>query len=185
MAYLGRSRPLAAGNNLPRGMISKLPQRFDQIQLQNPRFTQAKEGKTVWKLTAKSASYDQKKGTIFLISPKMTFYLEKNKYVVLTADRGRMYAKAGRIVASGRVHAVTDDGQHLYTQTLLFNNKTRLIHTVDPVHLTGPRMNVRGIGMRCQVDLRRVQILNRIRTDYNPGRNGPQKPPTAPKGAPL
>lgn len=98
--------------------------------------TSTRDGKKEWSLEASSAHYMDSKHHLILKELSVTFFLEDNSEVYLTADKGKLNTKSNNIDVSGNV-VITKDKYVITTDKMKYKHKRRLIYSHDPVVISG------------------------------------------------
>ena len=131
----------------PEPVSQQLPQNID-VALQNARFTEMRDGTTVWELVAKRAEYDKTGEVAYLSDIHMVYAKTRsNGSITLTASRGE-YSNASRnIRLRGKVHVVTESGMVFDTESLDYLAETSLFRTADRVDFHHERLSLAAIGM--------------------------------------
>jgi len=98
--------------------------------------TSTRDGKKEWSLEASSADYMDSKHQLILKDLSVTFFLEDNSEVYLTADKGKLDTQSNNIEVSGNV-VITKDKYVITTDRMKYRHKKRLIYSRDPVVISG------------------------------------------------
>ena len=98
--------------------------------------TSTRDGKKEWSLEANSAHYMDSKHQLILKDLSVTFFLEDNSEVYLTADKGKLNTKSHNIDVSGNV-VITKDKYVITTDKMKYKHKRRFIYSRDPVVISG------------------------------------------------
>jgi len=131
----------------PAPVSQQLPQNID-VALQNARFTEMRDGTTVWELVAKRAEYDKTGEVAYLSDIRMVYAKTRsNGSITLTATRGE-YSNASRnIRLRGKVHVVTESGMVFDTDSLDYLAESSLFRTAERVDFHQERLSLAAIGM--------------------------------------
>lgn len=143
----------------PREIIETLPRNVD-LSLKKINYTETREGKRIWTLTADSVDHSASDETTRLENIRMTFYDVRGD-VVLTAERGELREREREVTVSGDV-VVENPDYALRTERLQYHNADRSIRTSEPVRLVGERMEVTGVGMRLDIETRQLKLLSAV-----------------------
>jgi len=129
----------------------QLPQNID-VALHNARFTEMRDGTTVWELVAERAEYDKSGETVYLTDVHMVFAKTRtNGKITVTASKGE-YANASRDVRlRGKVHVVTESGMVFDTESLDYLAGPSLFRTAERVDFHQERLSLAAIGMELAV----------------------------------
>jgi LPS export ABC transporter protein LptC len=131
----------------PGPVSQQLPQNID-VALQNARFTEMRDGVTVWELVAKRVEYDKTGETAFLEDIHMV-YLKSGTSgsITLTASKGEYSNISKNIRLRGKVHVVTDSGMVFDTDSLDYLAESSLFRTDDHVNFYHERLSLSATGM--------------------------------------
>ena len=136
---------------LPEPVSRQLPQNID-VALHNARFTDMRDGVTVWELVADRAEYDKTGDVAYLSNVHMVFAKTRtNGTITVTASKGE-YANASRNVRlRGKVHVVTESGMIFDTESLDYLAGPSLFRTAERVDFHHERLSLAAIGMELDV----------------------------------
>lgn len=98
--------------------------------------TSTRDGKKEWSLEAGSAHYMDSEHQLILEDLSVTFFLEDNSEVYLTANKGKLNTKTNNIDVSGNV-VITKDKYVLTTERMKYKHEKRLIYSQEPVVISG------------------------------------------------
>lgn len=136
---------------LPEPVSSQIPQNID-VALHTARFTDMRDGVTVWELVADRAEYDKTGDVAYLSDVHMVFAKTRtNGSITVTASKGE-YANASRNVRlRGKVHVVTESGMVFDTESLDYLAGPALFRTAERVDFHHERLWLAAIGMELDV----------------------------------
>jgi LPS export ABC transporter protein LptC len=80
----------------------------------------------------------QDSGTSTFVNPHVTFYAADGKHVVADAPAGTVVEKDKTVLMSGGVHARTQDGTTLTSDTLRYDDEDQMAHGEGHVVVTSP-----------------------------------------------
>jgi LPS export ABC transporter protein LptC len=131
----------------PEPVSQQLPQNID-VALHNARFTEMREGTTVWELVAERAEYDKTGDVAYLSNIHMVYAKSRsNGSITLTASKGEYSNTSKNIRLRGKVHVVTESGMVFDTETLDYLAASSLFRTADRVDFHHERLSLAAIGM--------------------------------------
>ncbi len=133
-------------------------------------YTRNIAGKTQWMLKAKAAELYQQNEKMDLEGVFINFFPKKGGPVSVVADKGAYDLNKEEIFLEGNIEVVSSDGRTLYTDTLRFSQKKRVIWTKDKVLLTGNGMVLRGKGL--EYDLQKGKLVIKSQSTVLPDRDG-------------
>lgn len=136
---------------LPEPVAKPLPQNID-VALHNARFTEMRDGVTIWELVADRAEYDKSGDVAYLSDIHMVFAnTRSNGAITITATKGE-YANASRNVRlRGNVHVVTESGIVFDTESLDYLAGLSRFKTSERVDFHSERLSLAAIGMELDV----------------------------------
>lgn len=122
------------------------------------------KGRKEYRLEATRAYLYHAEDRIEVVEPRVAFFGESGEiFSRLYAREGRVDLRSSDLVARGDVIVVTQDSTRLYTDSLVWKNRDRLITTQAWVRIEYPTGAVIGWGLRSDPNLDRIQILDSIR----------------------
>jgi len=135
-----------------------------EMKLTDMEFTEMQEGKRFWTLCATEAKYFQDQQKTLLQAVRLTFYLEKNgEEIHVTSREGILYAGTKDIELRGDVHAMLPREYVMTTETAHYINSTRTVESTDPIHISGPGLELDGIGWKYKITDHLANVGGKIR----------------------
>jgi LPS export ABC transporter protein LptC len=136
---------------LPEPVFKQLPQNID-VALHNARFTEMRDGVTVWELVADRAEYDKTGEVAYLSDVRMVFAKTRSSgTITVTASKGD-YAGANKNVRlRGKVHVVTESGMTFDSESLDYFAGVSLFQSAERVDFHHERLSLSAIGMELDV----------------------------------
>lgn len=111
-----------------------------------------------WELYAVRAVEYESEEEIEIFETKINFYKGDKISLVLKADTGTVNLSSKNIYIKGTVDAVTPDGIHLKTESLLWVSSRKRLVTEDRVVVTRGGMRIDGVGLEADVGLGKLDI---------------------------
>ncbi|OPL18980.1 MAG: hypothetical protein AVO35_03370 [Candidatus Aegiribacteria sp. MLS_C] len=99
---------------------------------------QSVEGRRSWKLVSDLAVYTEGDSILMLSGVDLTFFEEDVPGTILEGDSGRVELRSGLLRIWGDVAADTDDGRHLETQEIIWDDSLGIFHSDCLVVMTIP-----------------------------------------------
>jgi len=131
----------------PESVSKQLPQNID-VALHNARFTEMREGTTVWELVAERAEYDKSGAVAYLTNIHMVYAKSRsNGSITLTASKGSYSSASKNIHLQGKVHVLTETGMAFDTESLDYLAASSLFRTADRVDVHHERLSLAATGM--------------------------------------
>lgn len=122
------------------------------------------KGRKEYRLEAVRAYLYHTEDRIEVVEPRVLFFDEWGKvFSQLSAREGWVDLQSSNLTARGDVVVLTQDSTWLYTDSLVWDNRARLITTEGWVKIEHPKGTVIGWGLRSDPRLERIQILDSIR----------------------
>ena len=84
------------------------------------------------------------------------------KNAVLTSQRGTYNSRTSNMIARKNVVVDSEDGRHLTTQELKYNQQLNEISSDSAFVMTEPNRRLEGIGFRSDPDMRNIKILKQV-----------------------
>jgi len=116
-----------------------------EMKLTDMEFTEMQEGKRFWTLCASEAKYFQDMQRTMLQAVRLTFYTDKTGEEIHVQSReGVLHAGTKDIELRGDIRVELPREYVVTMQTAHYNHKTRIVESDDPVHVSGPGLEVDG-----------------------------------------
>ena len=116
-----------------------------EMKLTDMEFTEMQEGKRFWTLCASEAKYFQDQQKTLLQKVSLTLYLEKTgEEIHMESREGVLHAGTKDIDLSGNIRVALPREYVLTTETAHYTNSDRIIKSDDPVHISGPGLELDG-----------------------------------------
>ncbi|MBL0225552.1 MAG: LPS export ABC transporter periplasmic protein LptC [Geobacteraceae bacterium] len=140
----------------------QLPQNID-VALNKARFTEMREGTSVWELVAERAEYDKTGDVAYLSDIRMVYAKSRtNGAITLTAATGEYANTSRNIHLRGRVHVVTETGMVFDTESLDYLAASSLFRTVEHVDFHHERLSLSATGMELDAKTEKSRFFNSI-----------------------
>ncbi|MDH5716038.1 MAG: LPS export ABC transporter periplasmic protein LptC [Spirochaetia bacterium] len=112
--------------------------------------------KADWELFAKEAYIIKNKKIIYIFNPFLTFF-ENEKPVFLRAEKGIVYTDDHLMEVENKVMVTNSEGKRLETESLIWNEKKKLLTSDKYVKITFPEGDTfEGIGMTADSKLDKI-----------------------------
>ena len=136
-------------------LVSSIPVGAD-LTIADIHQTATRDGRKEWSLDAASAQYLNAEKQVILTELSMTFYLEDQQDLKLTADRGVLLTESKDVEIIGNIELRGRDAL-LKTQKLRYRHEQRILASLSPVKITGD--SYRLTAERMQLDLNTNQAI--------------------------
>ncbi len=131
----------------PKPVSQQLPQNID-VAFHKARFTEMRDGISVWELVAERAEYDKSGDVAYLTDIHMVYAKTRtNGSITLTAAKGEYSNSSKDVRLRGQVHAVTESGMTFDTESLDYQAESSLFRTADRVDFHHERLSLAAVGM--------------------------------------
>ena len=107
-----------------------------------------------------------------LVNPRLELYQAGQLRWTTISEQGEFDVNNDTLTLTGSVtvYGETNNGKPLYmkTESINYANKSRLIHTDQPVQINSQVSKISADGMTANVDERTVQLLANVKGKYEP-----------------
>jgi LPS export ABC transporter protein LptC len=116
-----------------------------EMKLTDMEFTEMQDGKRYWTLCASEAKYFQDQQKTLLLAVRLTFYMDKTgERIYLESREGVLHAGTKDIELSGDIRVTLPREYVVTTQTAHYTHNNRIVESDDPVHISGPGLELDG-----------------------------------------
>jgi len=129
------------------------------------RQTQTKDGKKEWFLDAESVTYANESKEAVFKELTVTFYLEDEKEVHISADKGVLETQKQDFEVTGNV-IVKNEYYELKTDNLHYHHKEHLFYTKAPVEISGAPFHLKADSMSVDLSTRKSEFEGNIRGTF-------------------
>jgi len=138
---------------------SPLADSADQV-MYGARFNLTDKGLERAQLESDTAYFFEDNTRIELEKVHTTFFTATGaKNAVLTSERGTYNSRTNNMVARKNVVVVSEDGRHLTTPELIYNQQRNEISSDSAFVMTDPTRRIEGIGFRSDPDMKNIKVL--------------------------
>jgi LPS export ABC transporter protein LptC len=117
-----------------------------------------------WILEADTAQYDRASQKALLKQVRVRFYKQDEELLYLTANSGELQVDHNIMTVHGDVVARSAPQTILRTESLIYQGKTGMVITHDPVDLETTRMHIKGVGMTLDLSSQRMEIHRSVQS---------------------
>ena len=149
----------------PQKILEALPEGAN-VSIGKFRQTASRDGKNEWELNAKAAHYMDKEKQAVLEQISMTFFLEPDRQVLLTADHGTFKTETQNVLVSGQVE-LTSDNVTLTTDRLHYRHDHKLLWTDTPVTINGESFQLQAERMQLDMDAQKTVFEGNVQGNFN------------------
>jgi len=142
-----------------------------EVTLQSVQMLETRGGTRLWEVRADRAEVYERDG--YTVLSRQTRPVE----VVLFSPQGQLVCQANRAVLDlrtkdvrleGGVHARSEQGMELRTESLKWTAASRRLHTEDPVTIRRGGLVSQGRGLEAETTLERLRIFQNITSQMRP-----------------
>lgn len=150
--------------NNPEEFIASVPLKAD-LTISEIHQVSTRDGREEWRLDAASAQYLNAEKQVILKDLSMTFFLENQREVILTADRGVLMTDSKDVTVDGNVVLNSDDS-HLITEKLHYQHDHRRLSSRSPVEIRGETYQLTAENMTLDLNENRVEFSGNVRGSF-------------------
>ena len=125
--------------------------------------TSTRKGKKEWHLEANSAHYIKESNQMILKDLTVTFFLEDDGEVTLTADQGVLKTDTNDIEVSGNV-IVKNKEYRLLTEKLNYAHKRRVLYSYVPVTISGKTAQISADSILFDLNQKKLTLEGSVET---------------------
>ncbi len=119
-------------------------------------------GERLYRVSAKKAYLYEARGLIEVFGVKVFFFSDGRVGSILTCSSGKVFIKSSNLLAKGDVVVRTSDSISLWTDSLAWDNEERMIETDAFVKIATPRVEISGVGLVSDAELKRIRIKSDV-----------------------
>ena len=128
--------------------------------------TSTKNGTKEWNMDASSACYiDEKKQAIFQ-DLSVTFFLNADKKVYLTANQGVLKTDSNNLEVSGNV-VVKNENYRLITESLHYDRNKQILFSKVPIKITGSSSSLEAESMSFDLNTNKALFHGKVAADFD------------------
>jgi LPS export ABC transporter protein LptC len=121
------------------------------LSIQNFRHTATQDGREKWSIEASSASLYSKENFAELTDISAIFFLNDEKTILLSADKGILHIDTNNMNVSGNI-IIKFSNHMLETENLNYIHNSHIINATTPVTITGETMTLKANTMNYLLD---------------------------------
>ncbi len=145
----------------PELLLEEAARRVD-LSLKDIDYTQITDGRKEWTLKASQVDYVQDKDVFSLKDVAVLIYQARGRQMKVTGDEGLYNRREGWIKIVGRARIMAEGGYQLRAHSLTLSLETKEMTSSDQVILTGPGFQVKGRGLRAELNQWRAALLGEV-----------------------
>jgi LPS export ABC transporter protein LptC len=136
-------------------------------RMQNFRRAKIRDGKKVWEIAARQASYSQENNEIVVEGPEVTLYVKNGDVIALRCQEGRVHLNDDeemiRMELSGDLEMRVGDFV-ITTPNAVYENERNAIFSDGPVRIVGQGVEVEGQGYTVDLAEKRLTLNAEVHT---------------------
>ncbi|RLB12222.1 MAG: LPS export ABC transporter periplasmic protein LptC [Deltaproteobacteria bacterium] len=133
------------------------------LQLQDVHYTHDDPNKEIkWELDAKKVRFSKDRSIITFSNFHLIIHSKGQKGFDLKGKEGRYKRNESMLYLKGDLIAIYSGNYKLYTNSMIFNEKTGLGSSKDPVEIKGPFFHINGIGMHLDIKKKKIKVLSDV-----------------------
>ena len=148
-----------------------------ELQLRDFRRVGAKDGRKLWEVSAKDASYFAGEGITQVNDVSVVFHREDNSKLYLKSKAARLQLATegfGKADFEGDIKVDVDDRISVRTDAATYDEVAREVLAPGDVAITGQGYFIEGTGMTMDVDEESLLIRNNVRSRFESGASVPK-----------
>jgi LPS export ABC transporter protein LptC len=151
--------------------ISLAPLEQADAKLSDFIFTQSKGDVVQWQVQAKHARVFEQEKQALLYDVALTFYGGDGEEVTVHGEEGTLDTASKNFLLSNHeapIIVTTRSGYTIYTNHLVWTDKTKEIRTEEPVRIVGQGLEIRGLGLLGRMESEEFEVLHDVHVDLVP-----------------
>jgi LPS export ABC transporter protein LptC len=137
------------------------------LQVKDVRYTEVGDSGMKWEITADTAWYRKKENLALFEKVKVRLVMKDGRVFVMNGDRGRLNTESRDMEIDGNVGIVSENGDRISTDRLLYRNAGKRIETDRPVVMENRSVRISGVGMILTLDEKKITLLSQVRANSN------------------
>jgi len=133
------------------------------LQLQDVHYTHDNPNKNIkWELDAEKVRFSKDKSVITFSNFHLIIHSKGQKGFDLKGQEGKYKRDESMLYLKGNLRATYARYYKLYTNSMIFNEKTGQGESKDPVEIKGPFFHIDGIGMHLDIKKKKIKVLSDV-----------------------
>ena len=147
-----------------KALLKIMSDRFD-LQIKNVHYSEVGDSGMKWEITADTARYRKKENLALFEKVKVRLVMKDGRVFVMNGDRGQLNTQSRDMEIEGNVGIVSENGDRISTDRLLYRNAGRRVETDRPVVMENGSVRISGVGMILTLDEKKVTLLSQVRAN--------------------
>lgn len=132
------------------------------VHIRNAHYTEVGESGTVWEIDAESVRFVRKENLAYFDKVRIQLTLNNGNSYVMTGDQGLLHTDTRNAELRGGVAVTSSRGWRLETEALKYRDADQLVQAEHDVHLTSPKLEIRGTGMTVHLRTEEVRLSSKV-----------------------
>lgn len=159
---------IAEKQKAPQKQLKILPDKVD-LQIKDVHYTDVAESGMKWEVKADTVRYIKKDNVALFEKVAVKLITREGKTFLLTGDTGHVQTDTKDMKISGNVKVVSNNGDAIQTDHLLYSNGEKKFHTDAAVSMESGQIKITGKGMTLSLKDENVALLSDVKARI--GRN--------------
>ncbi len=135
------------------------------IQLKDVHYTHDNPDKNIkWELDAKNVIFSKDRKIITFYKFHLILHSKGRKNFDLVGDKGRYERQKNILYLNGNLKATYGNSYRMFTDSLIFNEKTGQGRSTDPVEIDGTFFNIKGKGLFLDIKKKKIKVLSDVKS---------------------
>jgi len=147
-----------------KALIKIMSDRVD-LQVRNVHYTEVGDSGMKWEITADAARYRKKENLALFEKVQVRLIMKDGRIFVMKGDRGVLNTLSRDVEIEGNVGIVSENGDRISTDRLLYRDVGKRIETDRPVMMESRSVRISGVGMILTLDEKKVTLLSQVRAN--------------------
>lgn len=147
-----------------KALLKIMSDRVD-LQVSNVHYTEVGNSGMKWEITADTARYQKKENLALFEKVKVRLIMKDGRVFAMNGDRGILNTQSRDVEIEGNVGIVSENGDRISTDRLLYRDAGRRIETDRPVIMENRSVRISGVGMILTLDDKKVTLLSQVRAN--------------------
>jgi LPS export ABC transporter protein LptC len=147
-----------------KALIKIMADRVD-LQVRNVHYTEVGDSGMKWEIKADAAQYRKKENQALFEKVQIRLVMNDGRVFVMKGDRGVLNTLSRDVEIEGNVGIVSESGDRISTDRLLYRDVGKRIETDRPVMMESGSVRISGVGMILTLDEKKVTLLSQVRAN--------------------
>jgi len=140
--------------------VEASPQSSADLSIDQFRYTETRDGKPLWELTARTAEHDLTSGLTRVKDLNMVFFNRSGLGdLSLMAKTGVWQEQQRSLQITSDVVLKSPEGYTCYADQLTYNEADSHLRSSGPVRLLSKQVEIRGVGLDIDIAGKKLQLL--------------------------